>query len=131
MKQEKAIRAIDSAISNLEDSAKDLVEKNEKGMLGHVWQAAADSEYALFLFSFMQPEGFEGSSWKSSFHLKKVQIGPAVVLAQNLLKEAKKNIEKDDLHEAYKKTWMARGYLLKIWNMFQEIELKKVKERKH
>lgn len=130
MEQGKLIKAVTSAISNLEDSAKALVEKNEKDVLGHVWQAAADSEYALFLFSFTQPEGSEGSSWKSSFHLKKVEIGPAVVLAQDLLEEAKKSIEKDDLHEAYKKTWMARGYLLKVWNMLQEIELKKVKEQK-
>ena len=130
MKQGKLIKAITSAISNLEDSAKALVEKNERGVLGYVWQAAADSEYALFLFSFMQPEGSEGSSWKSSFRLKKVEIGPAVVLAQDLLKEAKKSIEKNDLREAYKKTWMARGYLLKVWNMLQEIELKKAKEQK-
>lgn len=130
MKQGKLTKVITSAISNLEDSAKALVEKNEKDLLGHVWQAAADSEYALFLFSFMQPEGFEGSSWKPSLHLKKMEIGPAVVLAQDLLKEAKKSIEKNDLHEAYKKTWMARGYLLKVWNMLQEIELKKAKEQK-
>jgi len=129
MEREKAIRAISSAISNLEDSAKALVEKNEENLLGHVWQAAADSEYALFLFSFMQPEGFESSSWKSSFHLKNVEIGPAIVLAQDLLQEAKKSIEKNELHEAYKKTWMARGYLLKIWNMLQEIELKKAKKQ--
>jgi len=130
MEQGKLIKAINSAISNLEDSAKALVEKNEKGVLGHVWQAAADSEYALFLFSFMQPEDFVGSSWKLNFHLKKVEVGPAIVLAQDLLEEAKKSLKNDDLHEAYKKTWMARDYLLRVWNMLQDIELKKAEERK-
>ena len=120
MEQEKLIKAIASAISNLENSIEALVKRDEKGVLSYVWRAAADSEYTLFLFSLMHREELEGSSWKSSFHPKKGEVGPALACAQDLLKEAKESIEANDSHEAHKKTWMARGYLLKVQDIFEK-----------
>jgi len=120
MKHEKMMSAIESAIKNLENSMKALVNRDEKETLNHVWHAAADSEYALFLFSIMHQEESEGSSWKSSFHVKQVEIGPALALAQELLEEAIKNIEANELNEAYKKTWMAQRYLLEAQQIFEK-----------
>lgn len=120
MKNEKMMSAITSAIKNLENSMKTLVDRDEKGTLNHAWHAAADSEYALFLFSIMHQEESEGSSWKSSFHVKQVEIGPALALAQELLEEAIKNIEANELNEAYKKTWMAQRYLLEAQQIFEK-----------
>jgi len=120
MKHEKMVSAIKSAITKLENSMKALVNRDEKGTLNHIWHAAADTEYALFLFSIMHQEESEDSSWKSSFHVKQVEIGPNLALAQELLEEAIKNIEADELNDAYKKTWMAQRYILEAQQIFEK-----------
>lgn len=111
--EERTGKAIGSAIRNLEASLKALVEKDETTLMKHVWQAAADSEYALFLFSLTHEKESEGSPRKSKASLKKMEIEPTLTLAQDLLVEAKEKVDAEDFDEAYKKTWMARGYLLK------------------
>ncbi len=120
MKHEKMMSAIKSAIENLENSMKALAERDEKTMQNHVWHAAADTEYALFLFSIRHQDESEDSSWKTSFHVKQMEIGPALALAQELLEEAVKNMEADELKEAYKKTWMAQHYLLEAQKIFEK-----------
>jgi hypothetical protein len=120
MKDEKMMSAINSAIKSLENSMKALVERDEKAVLNHVWHAAADSEYALFLFSILHQEESEGSTWKSSFHMKQVEAGSALALARELLEEAVKHIEADELNEAYKNTWMAQRYLLEAQQAFEK-----------
>jgi hypothetical protein len=49
------------------------------------------------------------------------------VLAQDLLKEAKDNLNAENFHEAHKKTWMARDYLLRIHDFFEK---RRMKDRK-
>jgi len=116
----KLKKAITSAISNLEHSLQALLKRDEEGLLSYVWWAAADSEYALFLLFIMHKETLERSSWNSSFHQKKVEVGPSLVCARDNLKEAKKNIEANDLNNAHKKTWLARGCLLKVQDIFEK-----------
>ncbi|MFQ5999258.1 MAG: hypothetical protein ACE5J6_00635 [Candidatus Bathyarchaeia archaeon] len=120
MKQENILEALTSAINYLEDSMGALVEKNEKELTRFVWKASADLEYALFLFSIIHQDETESSSWKLDPHSKQVEIGPSLMLAQDLLKEAKHSFEADELHEAYKKTWMARGHLLRVHDFFEK-----------
>lgn len=113
MRKKKIAGAIMSAINFLEDSMKALVEKDERGVMSSVWEAAAELEYALFLFSLIQQE--ERSSWKLDLPSKEVEVGPTLVSAQDLLKEVKKGIDVGDFGKAHKKTWMARGHLLEVW----------------
>ena len=94
---------------------KALVEKDERGVTSSVWQAAAELEYALFLFSLIQQKEAERSSWKLDLPSKQVEVGPTLVSAQDLLKEAKNGIDVGDFGKAHKKTWMARGQLLEVW----------------
>ncbi len=115
MRMKKITEAISSAINRLEDSTKALVEKDERGMMDSVWEASAELEYALFLFSLIHQEEAERSSWKLDSPSKQVEVGPTLVSAQDLLKEAKSYIDIGDLGKAHKKTWMARGHLLKAW----------------
>jgi len=115
MINEKIIEAITSAINRLEDSMKALMEKDEQGVVGSVWEAAAELEYALFLFSLTQQEEAERSSWKLNLPSKQVEVGPTLVSAQDLLIEAKSCIDIGELGIAHKKTWMARGCLLEVW----------------
>ncbi|MFQ5836577.1 MAG: hypothetical protein ACE5HG_01865 [Candidatus Bathyarchaeia archaeon] len=120
MKQKKLLKAITSAIAYLENSMEALVKKDEKKVVHFTWRAASDLEYALFLFSFMRQDETESSSWKLNPHPKQLEIGPLLITAQDLLKEAKDNFEADELHEAHKKTWMARGHLLRLHDFLEK-----------
>ena len=117
--QQKIIGAIKSAINHLESSMNCLVNSDENGVTGAVWRAAADLEYANFLFSVMQDES-ESRSWKLDLRSKQVEIGPLLVSAQDLLREAEIGLDVSELREAYKKTWMARGYLLKVQEILEK-----------
>jgi len=120
MKRENLIEAIASATNHLENSMKALAEKNEKELMRLVWRAAADLEYALFLFSLLPKDETESSSWKPDPHSKQVEIGSALMSARDLLREAKGSFEADEIHEAHKKTWMARGHLLRVHDFFEK-----------
>ncbi len=124
MKQENIFKAMTSAIAYLEDSMEVLVKKDEKKVAHFAWRAASDLEYALFLFSLMHQDETESSSWKLNPKSKQVEIGPLLISAQDLLNEAKNSFEADELHEAHKKTWMARGQLLRVHD-FLEKKLRK------
>jgi hypothetical protein len=120
MKHENILKAITSAIACLENSMEALVKKDEKKVISFVWRAASDLEYALFLFSLIHQDKTENSSWKLDLRSKQVEIRPLLISAQDLLKEAKNSFEADELDEAHKKTWMARGYLLKLHDFFEK-----------
>lgn len=115
--QKRIIEAITSAINNLETSIKAVVNRNENEVEGSVWQAAADLEYATFLFSIAREH--KSSSWKLKLRSKQVEIGPLLVSAQDLLKDAKSCFD-SELCEAHKKTGMARGYLLKAQEILEK-----------
>jgi len=123
MEQQKNITdTLTSAINHLENALKALANEDENKVMTSVWKSAADLEYANFLFSI--PWGKpKNSSWKLDLHSKQVEIEPLLVSAQNLIKEAKSKLNADGL-EAYKKTWMARGYLLKVSDILQKAQKK-------
>ena len=120
MKQENIFKAITSAIAYLEDSMEALVKNDEKKVAHFAWRAASDLEYAVFLFSLMHHDETESSSWKLNPKSKQVEMGPLLISAQDLLKEAKNSFEADELHEAHKKTWMARGQLLRVHDLLEK-----------
>ncbi|TEU05136.1 hypothetical protein E3I90_04965 [Candidatus Bathyarchaeota archaeon] len=120
MKQEKIIESIASAVNHLEGSMKALAKKDEKNLVNLVWRAGADLEYALFLFSLMHQNESESSSWKIDSHSKQVEISSILSSVQNLLREAKDNMKAGELFDAHKKTWTARGYLLRVHDTFEK-----------
>jgi hypothetical protein len=120
MKQENIFKAITSAIAHLEKSMETIIKKDEKKVAHFAWRAASDLEYALFLFSLMHQDETESSQWKINPKPKQVEIGPLLISAQDLLKEAKNSFEADELHEAHKKTWMARGQLLRVHDLLEK-----------
>jgi hypothetical protein len=124
MEQQKSIsETLTSAISHLENSMKALVNKDENRVMASVWKAAADLEYTNFLFSITRDKP-KSSSWKLDLRSKQVEIGPLLVSAQDLIKEAKSDLDANELPKAYKKTWMARGYLLKVSDILQKAQKK-------
>jgi len=118
MRLEKVTRAITSAMGYLQDSMKVVSKMDE--VSGLVWQAAADLEYALFLFSIMHRDEFESSLWKLGLHSKDVEVDSVLASTLDLLKEAKSSIKAGELREAHEKTWMARGYLLRLHEFFEK-----------
>ena len=120
MKQENIFKAIMSAIAYLEDSMEALVEKDEKKVAHFAWRAASDLEYALFLFSLMHQDETESPSWKLNPKSKQLEIEPLLISAQDLLKEARNRFEANEVHEAHKKTWIARGQLLKFHDLLEK-----------
>jgi len=121
METEKLIEVLASAANNLEGAMKALIKGDERETLRQVWRAAADSEYALFLFSINSNTSPEDSHpWKISLNPKSMEMGPALTLAQELLKETEGNIKTGDFLEAHRKTWMARGYLLEVQGIFEK-----------
>jgi len=122
MQKEKTRDAINSALTHLDNSIRALAKNNdEKAVVNSLWLASSETEYALFLFSFMQLEKSESSPWKQSSQSKQVvEMGPALASAQSLLKEAKNNIEAGAIERAYEEAWTARNILLKVQELFDK-----------
>ena len=120
MKQDNILKAITSSIAYLEGSMEALTKKDEKKVAHSAWRAASDLEYALFLFSLVNQDEPERRSWKLDPKPKQLEIEPLLVSAQNLIREAKSSFEADEVNEAHKKTWMARGQLLRVHDLLEK-----------
>ncbi len=120
MTLEKILVAIDSSISHLEDSVEASEKDKETKVMSDVWQAAADLEYALFLFSLMHQNAAKPSSWKTNPRSKQDEMKPLLASTKDLLETAKESLKTKNLLEAYKKAWIARGHLLRIHDAFEK-----------
>ena len=120
MKQEKIAESMLSAANRLEDSLEALAKNDEENLEGLVWEASADLEYALFLFSLVHQDEWESSSWKAVSHSKQVEASSTLSSVQNLLRKAKSKMESGELLDAHKMVWKARGYLLRIHEAFEK-----------
>lgn len=120
MRLGKLTRAITSATGYLEDSIKFVSRSDDKDVSDLVWRAAAELEYALFLFSITHQDESEGSSWKLGLHSKEVEVESILASTRDLLEDAESKIKDGGLREAHKKTWMARGYLLRLQEFFEK-----------
>jgi len=120
MHTEKITEAIASAMSHLEGSMKALANQNESAVGDSVWRAAAETEYALFLLSLSHQRESTALSTKHSSPTKQTEVGPALISAQDLLKEAKESMSAGRIEEAHEKTWDARGYILKAWDLLEK-----------
>lgn len=105
----KILKSINLAINLLEEAMDAHIEKQGERMEQKVWKAAAEVEYASFLLSLKRES--KDDSWKDKWRkINPVEIGQALLAAQDCLKEALNM----DLEQAYRKTWIARGYILVV-----------------
>ncbi|MFQ6065328.1 MAG: hypothetical protein ACE5L6_07615 [Candidatus Bathyarchaeia archaeon] len=118
MSVKKLTTAITSAMNHLEASMNVGSKVDDVSRL--VWRAAADLEYALFLFSIISQDESESSSWKIDLRSKEVEIKSVSRSAMERLQRAQSKIKDGKLREAHKETWMARGYLLKLQEFFEK-----------
>jgi len=122
MHRERIKGAFNSAMNHLEDSIRALAKNNdEKAVVNSLWLASSEIEYALFLFSLMHQDESESPSWKHGSQPKQVvEPRPIAVSAQELLKNAKHNIEAGAAEKAYEEAWAARDLLLKVQELFEK-----------
>lgn len=120
MNREKILGAITSAMGYLESSLKLFSNKKEEEISNMVWRASSDVEYCLFLLSLLHSNEAEGFSLKHQSSSKQIEIQPALTSALNMLKEAKSNVENDDLAKAHEQAWQARNYLFKVQEIFEK-----------
>jgi len=123
MQIQKISKTVTSALAYIEDAILAQAEGNEEKVMQLTWRAASDLEYGLFLFSLRHPEETRSSSWKLP-PIKQPKIESLLASTQDLLKEATKSLEADNLKEAHKKTWIARGQLLRIHDFFEKKQRK-------
>jgi non-homologous end joining protein Ku len=123
MQIQKISNTVASALAHIEDAIFAQAEVNEEKFMRLTWRAASDLEYGLFLFSLKYPEETRSSSWKLP-PIKQPKIESLLASTQDLLKEAAKNLEAEDLKETHKKMWIARGLLLKIHDLFEKKQRK-------
>ena len=123
MQTQKISKTVASALAYIEDAIASQAKGNEEKVIQLTWRAASDLEYGLFLFSLRYSEETRSSSWKLP-PLKQPKIESLLAATQALLKEATKSIEADDLKEAHKKVWIARGQLLRIHDLFEKKQRK-------
>ena len=118
MQKEKLSKTVTSALAYIEDAIDRQAKGNEEKVMQLTWRAASDLEYGLFLFSLRHPEETRSSSWKLP-PIKQPKTESLLASTQDLLKEATKSLEAEDLKEAHKKAWIARGQLLRIHDFFE------------
>jgi len=126
----KMLKALKSAITYLDSSMLAMDKKNDNLLMDSVWHAAAELEYALFLFSMTAQNEIDKSKWKLNPKLKKVEVGPTLVTVQDLLNEAEKCIENEKLLDAYKSAYIARNYMLKVQKDFAKKKREALKKKK-
>jgi len=119
MQIQKISKTITSALAYIEEAIDKQAEGNEEKVMQLTWRAASDLEYGLFLFSLRHPEENRSSSWKLP-PIKQPKIESLLASTQDSLEEAAKSLEADDLKEAHKKMWIARGQLLRIHDLFEK-----------
>ena len=119
MQLEKISKTIASALAYLEDSADVYAKGNETKVMQLTWKAASDLEYGLFIFSLIHQDEARSPAWKLP-HIKKLEVEALIASTTALLKGAAKSLKADEFKEAYKKTWLARGQLLRIHDFFEK-----------
>jgi non-homologous end joining protein Ku len=123
MQTQKISKTVASALAYIKDTIDPQAKGNTEKVMQLTWRAASDLEYGLFLFSLRYPEETRSSSWKLP-PIKQPKIDSLLASTQDILEETAKSLEADDLKEAHKKMWIARGQLLRIHDLFEKKQRK-------
>jgi hypothetical protein len=127
---EKILKALKSAITHLDNSMLTMDKKDDNSVADSVWHTAAELEYALFLFSITVQGEIDKTKWKLNPKLKKVEVGPMLVTARELLDKAEKCVTNENLLDAYKNAYIARHFILKLQKDFTRKKREALKKKK-
>lgn len=135
MTKSKLLKALESAMTHLNNSLDALDEESRNPLEESVWHVGAELEYALFLFSMLVGDETNRSKWKINPKLKKAELKPTLMEVQNLLKKSKRHVRNmrertGELSEAYKNASIARDYVLGIQKRFSKERREALKNKK-
>ncbi len=125
----RILKALKFATTELGSSLESGDKKADNPLEDIVWHAAAEVEYALFIFSISTEEEIKKSKWKIDPSLKKAEVEPILAEAQNLLEEAEKHVKNENLLDAYKDASIARDYLLRVQKRFTKKRREALKKK--
>ncbi len=111
---EKIMNSLKSALAHIENVLTALTKTNENMFDNSLWHVGAELEYALLLFSMTSKSEKEGFQLKKHSELKNIEAGQLLVRAQILLKEAEGFMTNRKLLDAYRSTYEARHYVLRL-----------------
>ena len=126
MHAQKISKTITSALAYIRDAADAHTKGNEDRVIQLTWRASSELEYGLFLFALKNEKEKRSTPWKLPAS-KQPEIELLLNTIHDSLKEAAKNLETENLEEAYKKMWIAKGQLLRLHDLFE----KKRKAQEH
>jgi len=112
--EKKILKALSAAAAFLDGSMLALDEKDDDSLADGVWHVAAELEYALFLFSIVVQDEIDKSKWKLRPKLAKAEAGLMLVTVRGLLDKAEECMGEGQLLDAFRRTYIARGCVLKI-----------------
>ena len=112
-------QTIISAVEYLRKAADANIKGDEKEVKWLTWRASSDVEYGLFLFGLYYKEENKSPSWRLPVS-KQSKIGSLIESTQEILKEVEKKFELENLEEAYKKMWIAKIQLLRVYDLFEK-----------
>lgn len=112
--EDKILKALEATVSHVKNAMQALNMEDEESFDDATWHAAAELEYALFLFSIMLKDAGETQKFKVNPELKGDNFGAILIQTQDFLSKAGACMTNKNILEAYKNANVARHYLLKI-----------------
>ncbi|MEM3626956.1 MAG: hypothetical protein QXZ25_02905 [Candidatus Bathyarchaeia archaeon] len=112
--EDKILKALEATVNHLKNAVQALKREDEKSFDDATWHAAAELEYALFLFSIMLKDAGETQKLKVNPESKVVNFEAILIQTQDFLSKAGTCMANKNILEAYKNANVARHYLLKV-----------------
>jgi hypothetical protein len=123
----KILEAVKNSITHLENSIAALGRSDQRAFEDCIWHAAAELEYAVFLFSVTFPSESDRSRWRPNIPLKKADTLSVLCHVKALLKEAERSLSNAKTLESYKNAYIARQYLAEVQEDLARKERKSVR----
>jgi len=112
---DRILKALESAIKQLDNSISALKDKDENKFSNSVWHTAAELEYALFLLSLTIGNEYN-ISVKLNPEPKSLSTDQIMLKVRELISEAHKSVRNGDFMNACRITRLARRYIFEVQN---------------
>lgn len=127
---QKILKALKSASTYTDDSMLAVDKKDGRQLENGIWHAAAELEYALFLFSLKAQDEIDRSKWKVNPRIDKVEAGPILVRVRDLLDRCDESLRKREFLDAFKDAYVARRCLLMVQKDFAKKKREALRKKK-
>ena len=121
MQQDKIEAALAEAKKHIEESISAYAHNDEKATSNSLWIASSEAEYAVFLLSLLQSDNSKTTPSRQSSSTKQpFELQSSLTSTQQLLANAKANVQARDYKKGYEDSWTARNVLLKMQDFVEK-----------